>query len=170
MALTEEEVIQILKLVEQSSFDEFHLETGDLKLVVKKGRYGTAVTEADPASVIPATAHTVPAGEVEHHVDESATSKGSKTEATVQRDGLVPIKAPMLGVAYRRSAPQSPPYVDVGSYVKKDDTVCLIEIMKTFNAVKAGVCGHIAEVLFDESIMVEYAQPLFMVKPDPGPS
>lgn len=71
----------------------------------------------------------------------------------------------MLGIAYRRPAPQSPPYVDVGSFVKEDDTVCLIEIMKTFNAVKAGVCGHIAEVLFDESMAAKMADRTVCIGP-----
>jgi acetyl-CoA carboxylase biotin carboxyl carrier protein len=70
---------------------------------------------------------------------------------------------------YRRSAPESPPYVEVGSHVKADDTVCLIEIMKVFTSVKAGVSGRIAEVLIAENSMVEYGQPLFMIKPDAGP-
>jgi acetyl-CoA carboxylase biotin carboxyl carrier protein len=166
MALTEEEIIQILKLVEQSSFDEFHLETGELKLVVRKGGCGTTVTEADTAPTRPVIAHTVSADEAVHHVVETAPSRAGNKAAAVQRDGLLPIKAPMLGIAYRRPSPESPPYVEVGSYVKEDDTVCLIEIMKVFTAVKAGVCGHIAEVLIDESIMVEYGQPLFLVKPE----
>jgi acetyl-CoA carboxylase biotin carboxyl carrier protein len=166
MALTEEEIIQILKLVEESSFDEFHLETGELKLVVRKAGCGTTTTEADTAPIIPVVARAVPADGGVQPVIESAPIKPNNTGAAIQRDGLLPIKAPMLGIAYRRPSPESAPYVEVGSYVQEDDTVCLIEIMKVFTAVKAGVCGHIAEVLIDESIMVEFGQPLFLVKPE----
>jgi acetyl-CoA carboxylase biotin carboxyl carrier protein len=169
MALTEHEVLQVLKLVEQSSFDELHLETGDLKLSVRKKGCGTAVMEAAPMPASPATAHAAPVDQGVHHVVESAPREDSKTDAVAKRDGLVPIIAPMLGMFYRRSAPESPPYVEVGSHVKADDTVCLIEIMKVFTSVKAGVSGRIAEVLIAENSMVEYGQPLFMIKPDAGP-
>lgn len=168
MALTEDEVIQILKLVEQSRFDEFHLETGDLKLVIRKGGGAAIVREADPALANPEASPRVSVSEKKDHIPESGTSEGGKTEAKAEGEGLVPIKAPLLGVAYRRPAPESPPYVEVGSFVKEDDTVCLIEVMKVFTAVKAGVLGHIAEVLFDSGMMVEYGQPLFRVKPDAG--
>jgi acetyl-CoA carboxylase biotin carboxyl carrier protein len=166
MALTEEEVLQILKLVEQSSFDELHLEAGGLKLLVRKKGCGAAVIETDPAAATPAMPHAVPGSERVPHVVESAPAKSTKTEAAAQPEGMVPIIAPMLGMFYRRPAPESPPYVEVGSHVKEDDTVCLIEVMKVFTAVKAGVRGRITEVLIDENTMVEYGQPLFMVKPD----
>lgn len=166
MALTEDEVLQILKLVEQSSFDELHLETGELKLLIRKKGCGAAVIEAGPTAASPATPPTAPGSERVHHGVESAPDKSAKTEAAVQPGGMVPITAPMLGMFYRRPAPESPPYVEVGSHVKEDDTVCLIEVMKVFTAVKAGVRGQVAEVLIEENTMVEYGQPLFMVKPD----
>lgn len=169
MALTEDEVIQILKLVEQSSFDELRLETGDLKLVVRKRGCVGAVTEVNPTPASPATAYAVPAREAENKVVKTTPGKGSNTEAAAEQEGLVPIKAPMLGMTYRRPAPESPPYVEAGSYVKEDDTVCLIEVMKVFTAVKAGVRGRIEKILIESNMMVEYGQPLFLVKPDEGP-
>jgi len=60
----------------------------------------------------------------------------------------------------------SPAYIDLGSVVKEDDTVCLIEVMKVFTAVKAGVRGRIKEILVETNDMVEYGQPLFMVEPE----
>jgi biotin carboxyl carrier protein len=82
---------------------------------------------------------------------------------------MVPIKAPLLGTVYRRPAPEAPPYVELDSFVKEDDTVCLIEVMKVFTAVKAGVRGRITEILVETNQMVEYGQPLFMVKAETGP-
>ncbi len=167
MTLTEDEVIQILKLVEQSTFDELHLETGELKLVVKKHGCGTAFVEESMAPVSPAPSR---APGVSHGVAGSGAGEDTKAAAAAEREGLVPIKAPLLGTVYGRPAPDSPPYVELGSYVKEDDTVCLIEVMKVFSAVKAGVRGRIAEVLFETNEMVEYGQPLFMVKPEAGPA
>ena len=100
----------------------------------------------------------------------SGTGKGKRVTAAAQREGLVPIKAPLLGTVYRRPTPDAPPYVEMGSFVKEDDTVCLIEVMKVFSAVKAGVRGRITEVLVETNEMVEYGQPLFMVKPEAEPA
>ena len=174
MTLTQDEVIQILKLVEQSTFDELRLETGELKLVIRKQGCGTAVVEstAPPASPVPATSQApgVSAGKAEKRVTKSSAGKDRNTTTAAQREGLVPIKAPLLGTVYRRPAPEAPAYVEMGSFVQEDDTVCLIEVMKVFSAVKAGVRGHITEVLIETNEMVEYGQPLFWVKPEAKPA
>ena len=174
MTLTEDEVIEILRLVEQSTFDELHLETGELKLVVRKQGCGTAVVETNAPPVGYAAAPSrAPGGsrrQGDHEVAGSGAGEDTKAAAAAEQEGLVPIKAPLLGTVYRRPAPESPPYVELGSYVKEDDTVCLIEVMKVFTAVKAGVRGRITDVLIETNEMVEYGQPLFMVKPEAGPA
>jgi len=83
MELGEDEVIQILKFVEQSNFDEFLLETGELKLVVRKGGWGTAVTEADSASVSPATARTVSQAPAKQKPEQASPPVSSGTGDTV---------------------------------------------------------------------------------------
>ncbi len=172
MTLTEDEVIQILKLVEQSTFDELHLDTGELKLVIKKHGCGTAFVENSTAPVSPAPSRApgVSRRQTDQGVAGSGAGEDTKAATAAEREGLVPIKAPLLGTVYRRPAPESPPYVELGSYVKEDDTVCLIEVMKVFTAVKAGVRGRITDVLIETNEMVEYGQPLFMVKPEAGPT
>jgi acetyl-CoA carboxylase biotin carboxyl carrier protein len=166
MKLTEDEVIQVLKLVEASSFDELHLETGDIKLVVrKKGTPGGPVAECGLVSASPGAV--APAGSVVQAARplKDEERKGQEREV-VKEEGLVPIKSPMLGTVYRRPSPDAPHYVEVGSQVKEDDTICLIEVMKVFTAVKAGVRGQISRILVETNEMVEYGQPLFLVKPE----
>ena len=166
MTLTEDEVIQILRLVEASSFDELHLETGDLKLVVRKKGCGAVVTETDAASTRREPARHVSTNEPVSGLPDAGLNKDGRVENAPQEAGGIPIKAPLLGTVYRRPAPEAPPYVEAGSHVKEDDTVCLIEVMKVFTVVKAGVSGYITEILIESNQMVEYGQPLFMVKPD----
>jgi acetyl-CoA carboxylase biotin carboxyl carrier protein len=169
MPLTEDEVVQILKLVEQSTFDELHLETGDLKLVVKK-HADVASGERTAPEASPAPRRTAPEKETQKaQAAEPDKNQAAPAEAA-RREGLIPIKAPLLGTVYRRPAPESPSYVEKGSFVKEDDTVCLIEVMKVFTAVKAGVRGRIAEVLIETNAMVEYGQTLFLVKPGDEPA
>jgi acetyl-CoA carboxylase biotin carboxyl carrier protein len=78
-------------------------------------------------------------------------------------ENLTAIPSPMLGTFYRCPAPGAPPYVEVGSFVEEGDTVCLIEVMKIFNAVKAGVRGYIAKIFPETGQLVEYGQTLFSV-------
>jgi acetyl-CoA carboxylase biotin carboxyl carrier protein len=103
--------------------------------------------------------------------EASAAAASEKPKhADVDREGIVAIKASMLGIVYRRPSPDMPPYVEVGSYVKADDTVCLIEIMKVFTAIRSDVSGYITDILVETNEMVEYGQPLFLVKPATEPS
>ncbi len=169
MTLTEDEVIRILKLVEESSFDELQLEMDGLKLVVRKKGCGPAAVERD-APAHPVAAPPGSKAEAGTRVAEPTPRAQKKPEAAAPQEGLVPIKAPLLGTVYRRPSPEAPHYVDVGSFVKEDDTVCLIEVMKVFTAVKAGVRGYVTEVLVETNEMVEYGQPLFMVRPGAEPA
>jgi acetyl-CoA carboxylase biotin carboxyl carrier protein len=66
---------------------------------------------------------------------------------------------------YAQPEPGSPPFVSIGAEVKEDTTVCLIEVMKTFNAMTAGVQGVITEICAESAQMVEYGQVLFRVRP-----
>lgn len=184
MKLTEDDVFQILKFLEESSFDELNLEIGDLKLHVRKsGKSGGLRDQSFTTSVAPAS------GISETSLKkELTTSERSKTEPRVvevreekvitkvtekvsaePEEGLVSIKSPMLGTFYRRPAPGQPPYVDIGSFVKEDDTVCLLEVMKVFNSVKAGVRGYIVKICAESGELVEYGQTLFLVRPADNP-
>jgi acetyl-CoA carboxylase biotin carboxyl carrier protein len=78
--------------------------------------------------------------------------------------GIV-IESPMVGTFYSSSSPESPPYVNVGSAVRPDTTVCIIEAMKVFTDIPAGVAGTIAEILVKSGQTVEYGQPLFRLNP-----
>jgi len=69
----------------------------------------------------------------------------------------------MLGTFYRASAPGQRPYVEVGSPVEPDTVVCLIEVMKMMNSIKAGVVGTVVEVCATNAELVEYGEPLFRV-------
>ena len=70
----------------------------------------------------------------------------------------------MVGVFYSAPAPDSDPYVTVGSQVKKGDVLCLIEAMKLMNEVTAEKSGEICEICVENGQVVEYGQPLFMIK------
>nr|WP_303244004.1 acetyl-CoA carboxylase biotin carboxyl carrier protein [uncultured Cellulosilyticum sp.] len=97
----------------------------------------------------------------ESHTEENAVHVVSADTKSVSQKS---IKAPMVGTFYSASAPGAEPFVKVGDYVKKGDVVCVIEAMKLMNEVEAEVDGEIVEILVQNEDMVEYGQPLFMVR------
>jgi acetyl-CoA carboxylase biotin carboxyl carrier protein len=75
------------------------------------------------------------------------------------------IESPMVGTYYASPAPDAPEFVTVGASVRPDQTVCVIEAMKVFTDIPAGVAGTITEVLVKNGQPVEFGQPLFRVRP-----
>ncbi|MHB8147960.1 MAG: acetyl-CoA carboxylase biotin carboxyl carrier protein [Vulcanimicrobiaceae bacterium] len=72
------------------------------------------------------------------------------------------VVAPMLGTFYRAPAPDAPPFVEVGAEVSPDDTLCIIEVMKLMNTIKAEHRGRVAAVLVENASMVEFGQSLIV--------
>lgn len=168
MKLTEEEIVQILNFIEESNFEHFELETTDLKLSVGKGERGKAGAERDNGISI---SHSQMPPKSPGEVGETGSKPGSEVPASTMRvseDGLIPIKAPMLGTFYRRPAPGEPCCVEVGSFVKEDDTVCILEVLNIFHAIEAGVQGYISKVFVEDGKLVEYGETLFLVSGRPA--
>ena len=157
MDLTEDDVIQILQLMGESDFDELQLEVGDLKLVVNK-RNGAAPLETREHQELAQDP-------VSDFSDDQAEAQTDR-ETVVVEAGLDPINAPMLGIFYRAPKPDAPPFVEVGSMVEEDTTVCIIEVMKLFTTIKAGRRGRIARIYPENGALVEYDQVLFAVEPE----
>lgn len=135
MPLSDDDVREILRIIDESDLDELRVETGELSLHVVRGG---AVPPAASAELEPVLEQT--------------------------GDGVT-IDSPMLGTLYRAPAPGEAPFVDVGSTVEADTIVCIIEVMKMMNSVHAGVAGTIAEVYVENGEPVEYGAPLFRVEP-----
>jgi biotin carboxyl carrier protein len=84
----------------------------------------------------------------------------------VVRATAIEVTAPNLGTFYRSPTPGAPPYVEVGQHVEADDEICLIEVMKLYTPVKAGVTGTVAEICVADGDMVEYGQVLAIIEPN----
>jgi acetyl-CoA carboxylase biotin carboxyl carrier protein len=79
--------------------------------------------------------------------------------------GLVAVRSPMVGTFYLRPSPDQPPFVTVGATVQADDTVCLVEVMKMFNTVKADVAGTVERILVETGKPVQHDQIVMLIKP-----
>src|SRR5690606_7693708 len=98
---------------------------------------------------------------------EAAPEVSAPAEKSVNLDDptLHKITSPMVGTFYQAPSPDSPPYVKVGDKVEPDTIVCIVEAMKLFNEIEAEIKGEIVEVLVKNEQLVEFGQPLFLVKP-----
>lgn len=185
MDMSYDDILKILKIIDESEYDEMRLETNDLKLHVRKHSEVASIAWSESQKVISAEGSLPEPAEEERSNGESGAQDASMevsaenspetmedtevekpiVEEASGSDGLVEVKAPMLGTFYRAPSPGADPFVDVGDQVSADDTVCLIEVMKLFNSIPAGVSGRVSEILAEDGAMVEHEQPLIRIEP-----
>jgi acetyl-CoA carboxylase biotin carboxyl carrier protein len=152
-ALTYRDVVEILRLInESSSCESIELELGELRLSATRAIGAASVPRVAPAQPVEAAV-----------VVEAAALDRSES-------GLIAVRAPMLGTFYRAPAPGQPPYVKVGDVIDADETIGLIDVMKLFTQIPAGVAGRVAEILARNAELVEHGQPLMLIDPLPGES
>jgi acetyl-CoA carboxylase biotin carboxyl carrier protein len=157
MELTEDDVLEIIKLFEQSKFDFLQLEHGERKITVSKGGYVSARADAAPARASLAAAAAAP---------QSAPAESPAPEREAPEAGLLPVAAPMVGKFYAAPSPSDPPFVVPGAKVAAGATVGLIEVMKVFASIKTETAGVIERILVSNGQFVEYGQTLFWLRPD----
>lgn len=104
-----------------------------------------------------------PQGKPEQH---AAVASDSAPAETPVPEGAVVITAPNLGIFYRAPKPGAPPYVNVGDAVDADTEICLIEVMKLFTPVPAGLKGVVLEICVADGEMIEFGQPLLYLQPE----
>jgi acetyl-CoA carboxylase biotin carboxyl carrier protein len=168
MNLTHDDVRTILKIVDAAEhLEEVELVHGSFRLhVVRNSRgvlgqpQGLTITQAAMAG--PSASGTNPPSA--SAVAASPAPRAPSVAVSVP-EGVVAIRAPMLGVFYRASAPGEKPFVEVGQRVRADDTVCLIEVMKLFNSIRAGVDGEVVSIPAENGSLIEFDQPLVLIKP-----
>ncbi|MGO9930224.1 MAG: acetyl-CoA carboxylase biotin carboxyl carrier protein [Steroidobacteraceae bacterium] len=143
------DVAEIMRLVEQSKFDELSLELDGFKLTFRRngasGESARSVTRQTGPSDAAAPAAS-PAGPLDTNLED--------------------ITSPMLGTFYRAPKPGSAPFVETGSVVDENSVIAIIEVMKLMNTVRAGVRGVITEILPDDETLVEFGQVLMRVRKD----
>jgi acetyl-CoA carboxylase biotin carboxyl carrier protein len=161
VSLTAADVAEIMRLVEQSGFDELTLEIDGMKLSLRRG--GTA-----EGAVAGAAAQ----GFVAAGTTAAATAgPGSTSPRPVEGNVSAPadpnvhdVTSPLLGTFYRAPKPGAPPFVEVGAQVAEETVVAIIEVMKLMNTVRAGVRGTVTEILLGDGALAEYGETLLRVR------
>lgn len=168
-----QEIRELIRLIDQSSIDELSYEENGCKIKLKKNGI---VTSGVAISEIVQAPKAAPQGQVESVVQPQAEAvkaevkeEPAKVEVTdsnsnINDENLHKIVSPMVGTFYSAPSPEEDDYVKVGDKVKANSVVCIVEAMKLFNEIEAEVEGEIVEVLVKNGQLVEYGQPLFLVK------
>jgi acetyl-CoA carboxylase biotin carboxyl carrier protein len=148
---------QILDLVREHELSEFEIEQDGLRLKIRKDASGAFVPVAAQVPVPAAPAA------------PSASSAGAAqtTPVAVGADvdiELAVVKSPIVGTFYRSSEPGTPPFVDVGTTVRKGQVLCIIEAMKLMNEIDSEYDGEIVNVYVENGQPVQYGERLFAIR------
>jgi len=179
MALTIDEVLEALQIVKRLKDTAVNIQTGDMKLSIVKGEVGSTgaafsfsapVCQTAPefqAAPAPAAAPTAApaAAKEEAPAPAPAGPAAAAAQEPMDMEGLHKITASVTSVFYRRPSPDEPPVVEEGDEVTEDTPLCLLEVMKCFRQVLAGVAGRIEKICVESNHFVEKGDVLFLIRP-----
>ena len=152
------EIKNLIKFVSLSNISEVKLKLREFKITIKTDnkksstRVNSSILSKDELLNI------TDENSIDQNQEESVVLDEKKSN-----EKYTTIKSPIIGTFYRKPSPEKDVFVDVGSQIKKGDTLCVIEAMKLFNEIESDVDGKIVKVLVDDSSPVEFDQPLFLV-------
>ena len=147
-----EKVRELIELMHEHELNEIELRQDDRRIKLRKGGEAMPAMMGYPAAVAPAAA-------------APAAPAPAAAEAPVDDSNFDFIKSPAVGTFYDKPKPDSPQFVKVGDVVQADTVVCLIEAMKMFSEIQAGVSGKIVACLVENESAVDVNKPLFKIEP-----
>lgn len=164
-----QEIRELIKLLDSTSVSELSYEENGCKIKLRKGVVtGVVAPEVVQAPVVVPQVQAAPvkveAPKVEAPKAEAPKVEEAPASANINDETLQKIVSPMVGTFYAAPSPDEDDYVKVGDKVNPDSVVCIVEAMKLFNEIEAEVKGEIVEILVKNGQLVEYGQPLFLVK------
>jgi acetyl-CoA carboxylase biotin carboxyl carrier protein len=145
---------KLIDLVEESGINELELTEGEEKVRISR--------QGSTQPFIPQQIQ-IPQPQPAASTSSSNQPIAHEESVTDQESGHV-LTSPMVGTFYRSSSPESAPYVELGSTVKKGDTLCIIEAMKLLNEIEADKDGVIKKIVAENAQPVEFGEPLFIIE------
>ncbi len=173
-----QEIRELIKLIDRSTISELEIESEGTKITIKKNDkiVNQTVIESSQLTPISQTIHPYYQPVLQHPTPPPMAAASSPAaplpfvEGNAE-EGIKPnsislhkIVSPMVGTFYKAASPDSPPYVKLGDQVREGSVVCIVEAMKLMNEIEAEINGTIVEILVENGQLVEYGQPLFLVK------
>lgn len=165
MTLKQTDIEALVELFGDSSWKEMHLRMGEDELFLTKDANAVSPMArggAQPPAPAPTAAPAAPAPAA---TPAPAAEAAAPTD-TADRSGWVEVKAPNLGTFYRAPNPDADPYVTVGATVTEETEICLIEVMKLFTTMRAGLKGTVREIVAQDGDMVEFGATLMWIEPE----
>jgi acetyl-CoA carboxylase biotin carboxyl carrier protein len=169
--LTFEQIKELIELVAQNRLQGLELERSGFRLKIdgQQAAPMVAMTAAVPAPAGgPAPALAAAPAPAPAMIAAPAPAAPAPAAAAAAPAGPPPgthiLNSPIVGTFYRASSPDSDPFVEVGSRVKKGQVLCIIEAMKLMNEIESDVDGTIAEIYPQNAQAVEFGEPLFAIR------
>lgn len=158
---------ELIRAVDRSNIEELIVKGENNEKVVIRKR-GTAIVVNETMEAVPQVPTIQSAQQVQAPAPAPTPQVVEKEEQTpqavVSEEKMHKITSPMVGTFYSKPSPDAPDYVKKGDKVNNDSVVCIVEAMKLMNELEAEVSGEIVEVLVENGQLVEYGQPLFLVR------
>ena len=151
-------ILNIMKEMNQTELTKLEIEEEGIRICMEKGTVAPVVQASVPQpmmSVAPPQAASV------IEAVEKTEAKEIKEQEEIAGKTVV---SPMVGTFYSQPSPEKPAFVKVGDKIKKGQTLCIIEAMKLMNEIESEEDGEIIKILVKDEEMVEYGQPLFIIK------
>src|SRR5262249_10969453 len=153
---------QIIEVLETSDVTQLTWRRGEERITIRRGEPPTTIVQAVPAIAAAATE----VRSVERSVrDPSTAGKAAAAKHPAEEKPGHIVTSPFVGTFYRTPAPEQPPFVELGTSVRKGQVLCIVEAMKLMNEIEAEVAGKIAEIFVESGQTVEFGQPLFRIEP-----
>ncbi len=146
-----EEIVKLIELMEERNLTDFELDVEGIKVKISRGQ-----TRTSPSPPLPG-----PGPSPETDISPVAVESLDEEE----QNNLHYITSPMVGTFYRAPDPSSPPFIDIGEPVEKNQTLCIIEAMKLMNEIESDIDGVLEEVFVENGKPVEYGKRLFAIRP-----
>lgn len=163
MTIKAQDIATLVELFEASSWDELHVEVNGLHLFLSTDPNARLAGSNETLIQTPTTPAIVTVPTVLAPAQPTASPATGSDTAQVPPN-WVAVTAPNLGTFYRAPKPGAAPFVEIGQIVSPDTEVCLLEVMKLFTAVRAGVNGTVRRICVADAEMVEFGQTLFYVE------
>ncbi len=166
------ELRALFKLMAEADIAELEVDHGEERIRVRRSAAGgppaalqpNYLPAGAPAPLPPPPAAAGGAGSTSPAAT-AAPAAGAPAAAASDAKGLRTITSPMVGTFYRAPSPDAPPYVEVGSVVRKGQVLCIIEAMKLMNEIEAEFDGKIVAILVEIGQPVEFGEQLFHIEP-----
>ena len=157
MPLSYKDIAELLKIIDASACEEVILEVEGVRLVVRRGASGGAIA-SQPVVPLSTAASSQPRAPLQ--------SAPSIAPPAGTEEGLLQVRAPMIGTFYRRPSPKDQPFVEVGQRVAKGDPLGLIEVMKLYTTITAPEAGTVEQIPVEDGTLVEFDHVLFVIRAD----